>query len=377
MGHPGFGADLPAVFPDWSPYSDLESAARAYLRDPDVALDAMAGVLPVGSVLSFTLERFVNETNGVWQEVAACDGTRLVLWHGEDVPPGEGPAGSMTSSIRVLPMSVVAEVGTRRRLQRASDGTTRSTRSTCTCCSRHWTTAVRGQKNRADSRYARTRCGSSRRSKMVARGRSPAWRTSPVPSQRWWVAPSRGEPPSQAMPRSSLCSRAHSLRSLVALSGDAPFQPCSRAHSLRSLVALSGGWASDFDRVCRSQHVDTVARAFLGGVDHVEAEVGRYGGAGAGGSQEVSRGVLDVGEAVYVKLEHLGCVLHAQSVAGAEVLIHPDLQRLLVGRRRAGHVPLSSPAVKRTPGTDNDLVTGAARGGNRRPEQLVLDEHRF
>ena len=36
MSRPGYGGgDLPAVFPDWSPYQDLESAARAYLRDPD------------------------------------------------------------------------------------------------------------------------------------------------------------------------------------------------------------------------------------------------------------------------------------------------------------------------------------------------------
>lgn len=114
--------DLPAVFPDWSPYPDLESAARAYLRDPDLALEALDGVLLGASVLTFTLERFVNEVNGVWQEVAVCDGTRLILWHGEDVAPGEGPAGSMTSSLRVLPLSVVTEVGTRRRLQRAADG---------------------------------------------------------------------------------------------------------------------------------------------------------------------------------------------------------------------------------------------------------------
>jgi hypothetical protein len=119
---PGFSADLPAVFPDWSPYPDLDSAARAYLRDPDLALEALGGVLAGASVLCFTLERFVNEVNGVWQEVAVCDGSRLVLWHGEDVAPGEGPPGSMTSSVRVLPMSVVAEVGTRRRLQRSPDG---------------------------------------------------------------------------------------------------------------------------------------------------------------------------------------------------------------------------------------------------------------
>src|SRR5262245_8492149 len=120
-----FSSDLPMVFPDWSPYPDLDSAARAYLRDPDLALDALGGVLAGSGVLGFTLERFVNDVNGVWQEVAVCDGRRLILWHGEDVPPGEGPPGSMTSSIRVLPLSGVAEVGTRRRLQRGPDGTTR------------------------------------------------------------------------------------------------------------------------------------------------------------------------------------------------------------------------------------------------------------
>jgi hypothetical protein len=110
--------DVSAVFPDWSPYLDLDSAARAYLRDPEVALDALAGMLRGSPVYGFTLERFVNEVNGVWQEVVVCDGTRLVLWHGEDVPPGEGPIGAMTSSLRVVPLSAVIEVGCRRRLVR-------------------------------------------------------------------------------------------------------------------------------------------------------------------------------------------------------------------------------------------------------------------
>ncbi len=128
--YPGYGAEhLPAVFPDWSPYQDLEAAARAYLRDPDLALEALAGVLGGASVLTFTLERFVNEINCVWQEVAVCDGSRLLLWHGEDVPPEDDPdqppvpIGSMTSSLRVVPLSTVAEVGIRRRLTRESDGT--------------------------------------------------------------------------------------------------------------------------------------------------------------------------------------------------------------------------------------------------------------
>jgi hypothetical protein len=121
----GGGNELPAVFPDWSPYQDLDSAARAYLRDPDVALEALSGVLRGATVICFTLERFVNEVNGVWQEVVVCDGNRLVLWHGEDVPPGDGPAGSMTSSLRVVPLSTVTEVGCRRRLSRGPTGQAR------------------------------------------------------------------------------------------------------------------------------------------------------------------------------------------------------------------------------------------------------------
>ncbi|MGI5242941.1 MULTISPECIES: hypothetical protein [unclassified Dactylosporangium] len=124
MSRPSF-SDLPAVFPDWSPYPDLESAARAYLRDPDIALDAMAGVLRGQSVLGFTLERFVNDVNGVWQEVVVCDGNRLILWHGEDIPPEEAPPGSMTSSLRVVALSAVTEVGCRRRISRNPNGSHR------------------------------------------------------------------------------------------------------------------------------------------------------------------------------------------------------------------------------------------------------------
>ncbi len=125
MTRSSFGNEMPAVFPDWSPYTELDSAARAYLRDPEIALDALAGVMRGSQVLGFTLERFVNEVNGVWQEVVVCDGTRLVLWHGEDLPPGDGPPGSMTSSLRVVPLSTVTEVGCRRRLTRTPGGQAR------------------------------------------------------------------------------------------------------------------------------------------------------------------------------------------------------------------------------------------------------------
>jgi len=125
MTRSSFGNEMPAVFPDWSPYTELDSAARAYLRDPEIALDALDGVMRGSQVLGFTLERFVNEVNGVWQEVVVCDGTRLVLWHGEDLPPGDGPPGSMSSSLRVVALSAVTEVGCRRRLTRTGGGQVR------------------------------------------------------------------------------------------------------------------------------------------------------------------------------------------------------------------------------------------------------------
>lgn len=115
--------ELPAVFPDWSPYRDLGDACRAYLRDPEVALEALDGVLHRSGGFGFTLERFVNEVNGVWQEAAVCDGDRLVLWHGEDLQPAaEGLPGAMTSSLRVVPMTSITEVGCRRRLGRTPEG---------------------------------------------------------------------------------------------------------------------------------------------------------------------------------------------------------------------------------------------------------------
>lgn len=85
-------------------------------------MESLAGALHGQQVLGFTLERFVNDVNGVWQEVVVCDGTRLVLWHGEDIPPDEAPPGSMTSSLRVIALSAVTEVGCRRRLSKSPNG---------------------------------------------------------------------------------------------------------------------------------------------------------------------------------------------------------------------------------------------------------------
>jgi hypothetical protein len=110
------------VFPDWSPYHSLGDAARAYLRDADIALDDIHAVLGDHQVAGFTLERVVMDDGRVWQEAAVCDGLRLVLWHGEDVP--DSTTGAMTSAIRTIPLSSVSEVGCRRHVERDDAGTT-------------------------------------------------------------------------------------------------------------------------------------------------------------------------------------------------------------------------------------------------------------
>ncbi|GIJ14974.1 hypothetical protein Vgi01_16580 [Micromonospora gifhornensis] len=71
----------------------------------------------------------------------------------------------------------------------------------------------------------------------------------------------------------------------------------------------------------------------------------RYADAGARSLLELTVGALDVRQAVDVELEDLGRVLHAQPVARAQILVHPDLY--LVGRdlghRCTPHVLASHP----------------------------------
>ena len=110
------------VFPDWSPYESLDDAARAYLRDADLALEDLAAVLDGREIVGFTLERVVMDDGRVWQEAAVCDGERLVLWHGEDVPESE--RATMTSAVRIIPFTSISEVGCRRHVERDDAGAT-------------------------------------------------------------------------------------------------------------------------------------------------------------------------------------------------------------------------------------------------------------
>lgn len=115
---------------DWAPYPRLEDALRAYLRDADAALDALAGVVDPAAVQAFTCER-VDSTQtwgeSLWQEVAVTDGRRLILWHGddewsEDVDPTGTGERTFSSSLRTVPLSAIVDQGLRHRFRVEADG---------------------------------------------------------------------------------------------------------------------------------------------------------------------------------------------------------------------------------------------------------------
>lgn len=111
---------------DWAPYSQLDEAVHAYIRDADAALDALGGVLDTGEVLAFTCEQVASNQDwgpSLWQEVAVTDGRRLVLWHGDD-EAGEEPTGGLmfSSSLRTIPLSAIVDQGLRNRFRVEPDG---------------------------------------------------------------------------------------------------------------------------------------------------------------------------------------------------------------------------------------------------------------
>jgi hypothetical protein len=119
-------APRPHVPEDWAPYSQLDDGVRAYLRDPDVALEELAGVLDPAEVLSFTCELVTSAQSwgeALWQEVAVTDGRRLILWHGDDEVDEDRPDALMfSSSLRTIPLSAVVDQGLRQRFRTEPDG---------------------------------------------------------------------------------------------------------------------------------------------------------------------------------------------------------------------------------------------------------------
>lgn len=111
---------------DWAPYSGLEEAVRAYIRDADAALEALLGVVDPAQVKAFTCERVPTPQpwgESLWQEVAVTDGRRLILWHGDDETDEDRPDVLMfSSSVRTIPLSAIVDQGLRNRFKTEPDG---------------------------------------------------------------------------------------------------------------------------------------------------------------------------------------------------------------------------------------------------------------
>ncbi|MDQ6656947.1 MAG: hypothetical protein M3Z00_01715 [Actinomycetota bacterium] len=111
---------------DWAPYQRLEEGVRAYIRDADVALESLSGVIDLGQVQACSLERVASPQpwgESLWQEVAVTDGRRLILWHGDDETDEDQPDQLMfSSSVRTIPLSAVVDQGLRTRFRTERDG---------------------------------------------------------------------------------------------------------------------------------------------------------------------------------------------------------------------------------------------------------------
>lgn len=110
---------------DWAPYQQLQEAAAVYLRDPQLAMEALRGVVDLDAIHGFTMDRFTKQRDGrevLYQEIAITDGRRLILWMGDDVfadddgdvfddDDDDEPAGALfESAIRVVPLSWIYDV---------------------------------------------------------------------------------------------------------------------------------------------------------------------------------------------------------------------------------------------------------------------------
>lgn len=117
---------------DWAPYQRLEDACRAYVRDADVALEALSNVVDLGAVAAFTLERVPTPQpwgESLWQEVTITDGHRLILWHGDDEADEDRPDSLLfSSSVRTIPLRSIVDQGMRVRY-RPEPGSPRSMQS--------------------------------------------------------------------------------------------------------------------------------------------------------------------------------------------------------------------------------------------------------
>jgi len=90
-------------YEDWAPFRSLQDAVAAHLRDPEVALVALRGVVEFDAIHAFTVERSVSQEDWgrtLYQQIAVIDGERLIVWMGDDVQDDDVPLFSSEASYR-------------------------------------------------------------------------------------------------------------------------------------------------------------------------------------------------------------------------------------------------------------------------------------
>ncbi|HZA12464.1 hypothetical protein [Mycobacterium sp.] len=114
---------------DWAPYSNPEEAAKVYLRDPDVALVHLRGLVELSAIRSFIMSRrSTNETWGeaLWQEVVLTDGLRLIVWRATDQRTDDpDPRRVLESSVRTILLSTITDQVLTTEYDVLADGTRR------------------------------------------------------------------------------------------------------------------------------------------------------------------------------------------------------------------------------------------------------------
>jgi hypothetical protein len=116
---------------DWAPYSSLDDAAKVYLRDPEIALDQLRGVVDIRAIHGFIMSRGVrNEDWGeaVWQEVVLTDAKRLLMWRGNDEMSTENdrePRRILSAAVRTILLSSITDHILTAEYEVLGDGTRR------------------------------------------------------------------------------------------------------------------------------------------------------------------------------------------------------------------------------------------------------------
>ena len=125
------GAVIVATPQDWAPYTSVEDAAKVYLRDPDIAIDQMRGVVDYRTVDAFIMSRGTNQESwgeALWQEVVLTDTRRLILWRGTDemrTAQDREQRRTLDASVRSIQLSSITDQILTEEFEVLDDGTRR------------------------------------------------------------------------------------------------------------------------------------------------------------------------------------------------------------------------------------------------------------